>query len=133
MIDGSNMEPIAIVTLLALIEYLVFGVLVALSRGKTDIKPPATAGDPIFERYFRVHQNTLEQLVIFLPSLWLFGYYVNALIGAGVGLIFIIGRFLYLRGYVEDPAKREMGFVVGQVAQTILLLGGLIGATVSWW
>lgn len=86
----------------------------------------------MFERYFRVQQNTLEQLVIFLPALWLFGYYVHELIGAALGFIFIVGRFIYCRGYVEDPAKRGTGFVVGEIAQGILLLGGLIGAIVSW-
>lgn len=126
------MEPIAVVTLLTLIEYFVFSILVARSRVKTGTKPPTIIGDPIFERYFRVQQNTLEQLVIFLPSLWLFGVYVDALIGAGVGLLFIIGRALYCRGYVEEPSKRTLGFVLGQVSESILLVGGLIGAVVAW-
>lgn len=126
------MEPIAVVTVFALIEYFVFSILVARSRVKTKTEPPAIAGDPVFERTFRVHQNTLEQLIVFLPALWLFGLYVDALIGAGVGLVFIVGRALYCRGYVEDPGKRTRGFVIGQLSQTVLLLGGLIGAVVSW-
>ena len=126
------MEPIAVVTLLALIEYFVFSIQVARSRVKTHTEPPAIVGDPIFERYFRVHQNTLEQLVVFLPSLWLFGIYVNALIGAGVGLVFILGRALYYRGYVEAPSKRVLGYVIGQVSQTVLLVGSLIGAVMAW-
>jgi glutathione S-transferase len=125
-------EPIAVVTILTLIEYFVFSLLVARSRIKTGTPPPTIVGDPIFERYFRVHQNTLEQLVVFLPALWLFGIYVDALIGAVVGLLFIVGRAIYCRGYVEDPSKRTLGFVIGQLSETILLLGGLIGAIVSW-
>ena len=126
------MEPIAIVTLLALIEYFWFSIRVAQSRVKTNTEPPAITGDPVFERTFRVHQNTLEQLVVFIPALWLFGIYVDVLIGAGVGLLFIVGRVLYGRGYIEDPKKRTLGFVVGQLSQTILLLGGLIGAGLAW-
>ena len=61
------MEYVAIVTVLVLIEYFVFGALVGRARGRAEIEAPATTGDPIFERYFRVHQNTMEQLVMFLP------------------------------------------------------------------
>lgn len=126
------MEPVAIVTVLALLEYFGFSVLVARARAQTGIKAPAITGDPAFERHFRVHQNTLEQLVVFLPGLWLFGYYVDALIGAAIGLMFIVGRVVYYRGYVQDPAKRGAGFVIGEISTGILVLGGLVGAVVSW-
>ena len=126
------MEPIAVVTVLALVEYFFFSVQVARARGKAGLKAPTVVGDANFERHFRVQQNTLEQLVIFLPSLWLFGLYVHALGGAAIGLVFIAGRFLYYRGYVRDPDKRGTGFLIGEVAQVMLLLGGLIGAVISW-
>jgi uncharacterized MAPEG superfamily protein len=71
----------------------------------------------------------LEQLIVFLPSLWLFGYWVNPAIGALIGLLFLAGRVLYFRGYVRDPEKRSVGFLVGYLSSSILLLGGLIGAT----
>jgi uncharacterized membrane protein YecN with MAPEG domain len=126
------MEPIAIVTALALLEYFAFGIEVARARSRAGIEAPATVGDEIFERHFRVQQNTVEQLVLFLPALWLFGYYVSPLWGAGLGLVFIVGRFLYARGYVSQPSRRGTGFAVGEVAQGLLLLGGLIGAVLSW-
>lgn len=126
------MEALAIVTILILIEYFVFSALVGKARVQHQVKAPATSGPPEFERYFRVHQNTLEQLVLVLPSMWIFGYYVQAQIAAGLGLLFIIGRVLYLRGYVADPEKRGRGFGVGILAASILLVGGLIGAVVSW-
>jgi glutathione S-transferase len=122
------MEYLAIVTVLALIEYLVIGTLVGIARGKYGIKAPATSGHEIFERQFRAHQNTLEHLVIFLPALWLFGTFVSAPWGAAIGLFFVIGRALYVMGYVADPAKRGPGFLLSSVANLILLLGGLIGA-----
>jgi glutathione S-transferase len=124
------MHLIAVVSLLALIEYMVIAGLVGSARGKYGVKAPATTGNEIFERYFRVQQNTLEQLVVFLPALWLFGMYASPGIGAVIGLVFIIGRVVYLRGYVADPAQRGTGFAITFVANAILVLGGLGGAIV---
>jgi uncharacterized MAPEG superfamily protein len=126
------MEPVAIVLALALIEYFVFGVLVGRARGQYGVEAPATTGHPVFERYHRVHQNTLEQLAIFVPALWMFGVYVSAPIAALLGLVFVVGRFVYLRGYVEDPKKRSTGTLITLVAQAILLVGGGVGALLAW-
>ena len=128
----TDMTLIAIVTVLVLLEYLFFGVMVARARVQAGVKAPATVGDLHFERYFRVQQNTLEQLIVFLPSLWLFGYYVHAPAGALLGLVFIAGRFFYYRGYVQVASKRSNGFLIGAIAQVALLLGGLAGAVVAW-
>ncbi len=125
------MPYLAIVTALALLEYTGIGVMVSLARGKYGIKAPATSGHPIFDRTFRVHQNTLEQLMLFLPSLWLFGTYVSATWGALLGLVFIVGRGLYVRGYIADAEKRGPGFLIGTVAHGVLLLGGLVGAVLA--
>jgi len=126
------MEPVAIVTVLMLVQFFVFSILVARARVKNNIKAPAVSGNEMFERYFRVHQNTMEQLVVVLPALWLFGWYVEPLSAAAVGLVFIAGRWIYCSAYVKDTAKRATGFVIGNLAQTVLLLGALIGAVLSW-
>ena len=125
------MHLVAIVTALALIQYFVLGLRVGQARTKFGIEAPAITGHPIFERHFRVHQNTMEQLVIFLPALWLFANYVSATVAAGLGVVFIVGRAMYARAYVADPKKRELGVVLTAVATVILLLGGLIGAGVQ--
>ncbi len=122
------MPYLAIVTALALLEYMWISIEVGRARAKYGIKAPATSGDPIFDRTFRVHQNTLEQLMVFIPSLWLFGTYVSPVWGALIGLVFLAGRFVYFRGYVSDPEKRGAGFGLGFMANIVLLLGGLIGA-----
>jgi len=122
------MPYLAIVTALALLEYMGIGILVGRARGKYGIKAPATSGHPVFDRTFRVHQNTLEQLIVFLPSLWLFGTYVSAVWGSLIGLVFIVGRVVYVQGYIADPEKRGAGFGLGFIANIVLLLGGLIGA-----
>ncbi len=128
----ESMAPVAIVTVLALLQLFVFAFQVGKQRAKHEIKAPAISGEVEFERTFRVHQNTLEQLVIFVPALWLFGYYVHSLIGAGIGLVFIIARFVYRGSYLSDPSTRSTGFGIGALAMMVLLLGGLIGAIVSW-
>jgi uncharacterized membrane protein YecN with MAPEG domain len=128
----DDVEPIAIVTVLALLQLFVFSFQVGKQRAKHDIKAPAITGEAEFERNFRVHQNTLEQLVVFIPALWHFGYYVHSLIGAGIGLIFIIGRIVYRNAYLNDPANRTAGFGIGALAMIVLLVGGLIGAVISW-
>lgn len=125
------MAAVAIVVVLALIEYTWFGFLVGRARGRAGIAAPAITGDPIFERYMRVQQNTLEQLVVFVPAMFLFGYYVNAWVAALIGLVFIAGRALYLRLYVADPARRGPGVLISMLAQVVLLLGGGIGAAVE--
>jgi glutathione S-transferase len=122
------MEPVAVVILLALIEYVAFGMLVGRARGKYGVPAPAVAGHEVFERYFRVHQNTLEILVVFVPAMWLFGTYVDPTWAALLGLVYVVGRILYLRGYVADPAKREVGFGLSVLPVIVLLLGALWGA-----
>ena len=129
---GFRMEMIAIVGLLALAQYLLFSLQVGMARGQYEIEAPAVSGHPVFERRLRVQQNTLEQLILFLPSLWLFGIYVSAFFGALLGLVFIVGRFLYSAGYVTEPGKRTLGFAIGFLVQVTLLLGALIGAFFSF-
>lgn len=113
---------------LALVEFFVFGGFVGRARGKYKIEAPAVTGHPVFERYNRVHYNTLEQLIIFIPAMLLFGHYISANGAAVLGMIFIIARIIYLQGYVADPKKRSAGFGLGMLPMAILLLGGLGGA-----
>jgi len=122
------MELVAIVVLLALIEYVVLGMLVGRARGKYGVKAPAVTGHEMFERYFRVHQNTLELLVVFVPAMWLFGSYVSPGWAATLGLVYVVGRIAYVVGYVADPAKREIGFGLSVFPVIVLLLGALWGA-----
>jgi uncharacterized MAPEG superfamily protein len=124
------MPLVAIVTVLALIQYIVQGVRVGQARQRYGVEAPATTGHAVFERHFRVHQNTLEQLVIFLPGLWMFGWSVSWPIAALLGVVFIAARFIYERGYVADPGRREKGFMLTAIVNGVLLIGALIGALV---
>jgi uncharacterized membrane protein YecN with MAPEG domain len=122
------MELVAVVIVLALLEFVVFGALVGRARGRYGVKAPATGGHEIFDRYFRVHYNTMEMLVVFVPAIWLFGLYVSPRWGAILGAVFLVGRILYLRGYVADPSKREFGFGLSVLPVVVLLVGALLGA-----
>lgn len=122
------MPYIDIVTALALIQFTVFGFKVGSARGRFGVKAPATTGNDTFERHFRVQQNTLELLVVFLPALYLFSRYMNPLIAVALGVIYLIGREVYAASYVKDPAKRSAGYGLSFLPAMILLVGGLIGA-----
>jgi glutathione S-transferase len=92
------------------------------------VKAPAITGNEIFERVFRVQQNTLEQLITFVPGIYLFSHYYNPKVAAALGVVYLIGRELYAFTYVKDPAKRDVGFGMTFIPVVILVLGGLFGA-----
>ena len=119
------MPYVHIVVCLALVEFLYFAMAVAGARGRYKVAAPAVTGNEIFERYLRVQMNTLEQLIVFVPSIVLFGQYLSPYIAAALGAVFLIGRLVYFVSYVKDPKKRELGFILS-FAPTVMLLGGAI-------
>ena len=88
------------------------------------IKAPATSGHPQFERAYRVQLNTLEQMGIFLPFLWVAAFYPIgwAWLAPLIGFVWLIGRILYLRGYMTDPNKRITGAMMGGVTSLIMFI-----------
>ena len=122
------MPLVHLVITLALVEFFLFGVSVSRARARYNILAPATTGNEVFERYFRVQMNTLEQLIIFVPSVLLFARYLNAYVAAALGVVFLIGRALYFQGYVKAPQARHIGFALTAVANLALLIGAIIGA-----
>jgi glutathione S-transferase len=122
------MNAVAVVAALALIEYMAISLMTGRARQTYNVPAPATTGDPTFERYYRVQQNTVEQLVIFLPALFLFAHYASSKLAVVLGLVFIAGRFLYARGYIAAADQRGPGFAVSFGANVILVLGALLGA-----
>ncbi len=125
------MAYVHIVTALALLQYLVFGYKVGRARGRYAVKAPAVTGNETFERHFRVQQNTLEQLIVFLPGLYLFSRYFNPWVAAILGVIYLIGREIYAMTYVKDPGKRTAGYALTFLPTVILAVGGLFGAVRS--
>jgi glutathione S-transferase len=117
----------SLVTALTLIVYQVLTVNVGRARMKYKIMPPAMSGDENFERVVRVQQNTLEQLVFFLPALWLFSFYVSPLWGAVLGAVWLVGRIIFAWGYYQAAEKRVAGFAISTLSGITLVLGALIG------
>jgi glutathione S-transferase len=122
------MPYVAIVTVLALLQYQWLGFSVGRARAKYNVPVPASSGHDMFDRHYRVHMNTLEQLVVFLPAMWLFAHTVNPVWAAGLGAFFVIGRFVYASAYVRDPKSRSLGFALTALPSLVMLVGALVWA-----
>jgi glutathione S-transferase len=120
------MNYVDVVVLLAILQYLAFGVLVGRARGKYGIKAPAVTGSVPFECAYRVQMNTLELLVALIPGLYVSARYWPAPYVAAVGAIYLIGRVLYWRAYVTAPERRELGFRLSIGPVFVLVLASLI-------
>ena len=116
----------ALAVLLALLEFFYFGIQVGAARSRFGVEAPATTGHPEFERFFRVHMNTLEQLVMMVPAAFLFAHFVGDKWAAGAVAVFIVGRFVYARSYVANPATRGTGFAMTALPTLVMVIGSLI-------
>jgi glutathione S-transferase len=122
------MAYVTIVVVLALLQFTWFGIAVGRARARYNVPAPAAAGNDLFDRHYRVQMNTLEQLALFLPAIWLFGSLVDSRWAAGLGVVYLIGRFIYAASYVSDPKKRGLGFMLTSTPSLIMLIGTLIAA-----
>jgi glutathione S-transferase len=122
----TNYIGVALVTIGAMIVYLTMLAQVGRARTKFGVEAPATTGHSDFERVFRVQANTLEGLPPFLAGLWLFGIYLNEPIAAAFGVLWILGRILYMTGYSRAAGARSTGFLIQALATVVLLVGALV-------
>jgi glutathione S-transferase len=121
------MELVYVTIVLALVEYMVMGGLVGFARTKYRIAAPALTGHPDFERTNRVHVNTLENLIIFIPSVWIFGVYLSARWAAVLGFLFVAARAVYAVGYLKAAEKRSIGAGITGLVEIVLVAGSLVG------
>lgn len=124
----------AIVTVLAVLVFFWTGFQVGRMRGKHGITAPATSGHPEFDCAYRVQMNMLEQIVVFLPLLWLSNFYFQMYpyVTGALGLVWIVGRIMYAIGYMQEPSKRSTGFLISLVATLGLLITTIIGLVQAW-
>jgi glutathione S-transferase len=116
--------PLTIAALLfGLAVYIWSGALVGRARGKFNVQAPATSGAPEFDRLFRAQMNTLEQIVVFVPLLGIAAALWGDRIAAAYGLLWSIGRILYVVTYARDPAKRSLGFALSAGTSALVLIG----------
>ncbi|HEX3430611.1 MAG TPA: MAPEG family protein [Rhizomicrobium sp.] len=122
------------VTILAVIFYMATAWRVGTMRERHNIAAPAVTGHPEFERAYRVQMNTLEAMPVFLPTLWIAAYYFSRapLLAPALGLVWIVGRVIYMQAYMADPAKRSLGFTISALATIGLLLLAIAGIVMSW-
>lgn len=123
----SNFIYPSLVTVASLIVYLILSINVGRARAKYKIVPPTTTGNPDFERYYRVQQNTVEQIILFLPALWIFAIFVSPIWASIIGAIWPIGRIVFALGYYKKAEARFAGFGLTVLPSIILLIGSLIG------
>ena len=121
------MEFVALVTLLLIVEYIFFTAMVGKARVQGSVEAPAMTGDETFERASRVQVNTLEQLIITIPAMWICATYFRVDVAAVMGLVFLIARLIYRSAYMTEPAKRGPATGIGFLANAILVLTGAWG------
>ncbi len=121
------MEYVGIVIILSLLQYFYFAACVAGLRQKVGTPATETAEDQTLKRTIRVHANTGEMIIIFLPLIVLCGHFLNGKIAAGIGVFWIVARFLYQHGYLKDGKSRVQGFLLADLVFLLLMLGALYG------
>ncbi len=125
------MAWIHLVAVLALFQFLLFGALVARARGKYGVHAPATTGNEVFERYYRVQMNTLELLVLLLPAMWIAAAYWDPRWVAAAGVVYLVGRTVYLRAYTTEPRSRGLGYMLSMFPVVTLMVAGVAGVVLS--
>lgn len=122
---------VELVAIAAVFQFLFFGAMVGLERRKSGLKGPKVTGDEGFERMYRVQMNTLEMLVAFMPALFIAAKYWPPTITASIGAVYIIGRLIYWRAYVTNPASRGLGFKLTIAPIALLIFLSCLGILMS--
>ena len=121
------------VTLLAILISIVMAIRVARARVRVKIEAPVMSGHPDLECALRVQGNTLEQMSIFMPALWLAALYLQGWLPPAIGAIWCLGRIIYIFGYKADaPGKRAPGFVMSMLSVIALVILAAIGLVQAW-
>jgi len=122
----------SLITLLTVLLMFVITFKVGRARIKYNIKAPAIQGHEMFERAYRIQLNTLENVLMFLPALWLYAIYIGDKGAGDSGLIWLAGRIWYAISYQQDPAKRGIGFLIALLANAGLWAGAAYGIGVHF-
>jgi hypothetical protein len=118
---GTTLHLPALVTLATLLLLFGCAAYVGKCRVRYKVSAPATTGPVEFERAFRVQMNTLENVVIFLPALWLAAIYSSPRVAAAVGAVWVLARVWYAVAYARDAKKRGNPFVIAYTAWAVLM------------
>jgi len=124
----------ASVTVLITFFYFYTAFRVGNLRGKHGVKAPATSGHPEFDRAYLVQLNTLEQMGIVLPFLWVAAFFPVGWpwLAPAVAVIWLVARIIYMTGYMVDPDKRVSGAMLGGICDLSLFLIAAGGVVRAW-
>lgn len=114
-------------TLAALLTYFWMIRNVGLMRMKLGIKAPEMNGPTEFLSVQRVQANTVEQMLLFFPSLWMCAVFLGDKWAAAGGVLWVVGRLMYAQAYYRDPSKRGPGFSLTVAASFLLMSGTVVG------
>jgi glutathione S-transferase len=117
--------------LVALLVYFGLTAVVGQARAKYNCPAPASGGHPEFDKRYRVQMNTLEQLALFLPAVWLAAPVLGDAIAAGLAALWSLGRIVYARSYYADPTTRSAGFMLTLLPTLVLIIAAGYGAVAS--
>mgnify|MGYP001240944539 CR=1 FL=1 len=126
------MAYVTATVMVVLLQYFYFGLEVGRARARCGVAAPAVTGNEEFDRYFRVQQNTLEQVVMYVPASFACAYYADAMVAVICGVIFLIGRSMYFRAYVREPNSRTAGMIMTIAANLVLILATLVAIIRGW-
>jgi uncharacterized membrane protein YecN with MAPEG domain len=132
---GKKIMPLAyylagVDTILACILTMAMGGWTGYLRGKHKIEAPAVVGHPQFERAHRTHMNTVENLVLMIPLLWIASVFYGGQLPFWLGLVWVVSRIFFAIGYAQtDPRLREPGVGLGFLALLGLFVLSVIGLT----
>jgi glutathione S-transferase len=121
----------AIITVLACVFTFFAAYRVSMMRRAHAVEAPATTGHPNFERAYRIHMNTIESLVLFLPLLWMGAILYSGVVAFILGLVWLVGRLMYMMSYTTDPSRRAPGAYTTMFALVGLLVLSLLGIAVE--
>ena len=102
-----------------------------MMRGKHKVAPGSVDGPEEFKLYYRSQANLLESLMMFLPSVWIFGVFGSATVAGVLSLVYLGGRVTYHRAYVSDPAARTIPFMIGIASTAIAWVGALVSVGID--
>ena len=125
------MQYAELVAITAVLQFFFFGAMTGRARRNSGLKAPAMIGNEGFERMYRVQMNTLETLVAFIPALFISSNYWSALLVSGLGVVYLVGRFIYWRAYIAEPEKRGIGFMLSMLPTLLLIILSIVGIVMS--
>lgn len=130
LLEIFTLNTLALTSLISLlIVLLMFANSLAVGRARVKYKivAPATAGHENFERVYRVQMNTIENVLMFVPAMWIYAVYIGDTGAGATGVIWLVGRVWYALAYTNDPSKRGPGFGIAIFAMFGAWIGGAYG------